>query len=156
MVEAISNVLNKQVSKTTYIAISMMAMGLFVTLSPSLLPRKVATSRQTREKLEQSQAEIHVLQEKLAEIVETQELLRETQRDVQMMQIEILEAAKDDMDWEGGLTTEEFIDILADNFDEVRAIWEELPDDRPLRDAAIIWQKRQEKIKQATTASSPE
>jgi len=111
------------------------------------LPRKVATSRQTREKIEHSQVEIHILQEKLAEIVETQELLRETQRDVQMMQIEILQAAQDDMDWETGLSTEEFIDILADNFDEVRAIWEELPDDRPLRDAAVIWKKRQEKQK---------
>ena len=147
MVEAISNVLNKQVNKTTYIAISMMAMGLFVTLSPSLLPRKVATSRQTREKLEHSQVEIHILQEKLAEIVETQELLRKAQQDVQRMQLEILEAAKDDMDWERGLSTEVFIDILADNFREVRAIWEELPDGSPLRDAAVIWKKRQEKQK---------
>jgi len=147
MVEAISNVLNKQVNKTTYIAISMMAMGLFVTLSPSLLPRKVATSRQTREKIEHSQVEIHILQGKLAEIAETQQILRKTQRDVQMMQRAILQAAKDDMDWERGLTTEEFIDILSDNFEEVRAIWEELPDGRPLRDAAIIWKKRQEKQK---------
>ena len=122
MVEAISNVLNKQVNKTTYIAISMMAMGLFVTLSPSLLPRKVATSRQTREKIEQSQAEIHVLQEKLSQIADTQKVLRKTQQDVQMMQIEILQAAKDDMEWERGLTTEEFVAILADNFREVREI----------------------------------
>ena len=147
MVEAISNVLNKQVSKTTYIAISMLVMGLFVTLSPSLLPRKVTTSRQTREKIEHSQAEIHVLQEKLSQIAETQQVLRKTQQDVQMMQRAILQAAKDDMDWERGLSTEEFIDILSDNFKEVRAIWEELPDGRPLRDAAIIWKKRQEKQK---------